>query len=173
MIITLALRIFQIVFATVLLGLSAALIKDFGPGHGPSLIDYGAFCGAAAIVFALTGVAAIFVEALQGIVQLALDGLATFFLLAGGIAYAATLKVGSCTNGQYLYDHAKMILPSHDKIYHGSNKQQVSEALSDVEGRCKELQASTAFLWFTFACFAGTIVTGFLGGKGRGSSSIV
>lgn len=70
-----------------MLGLSAALIKQYAPGTGkpPSLFDYGAFCGAAGIVIALFGIIACFVESLQGVILLALDGLASFFLLAGGI----------------------------------------------------------------------------------------
>jgi hypothetical protein len=49
------------------------------------LFDYGAFCGGAGVLFAAIGVLACFMESLQGIIILALDGLATFFVLAGGI----------------------------------------------------------------------------------------
>ena len=75
----------QIVFSTVVLGLSVALVVQYGPGRAPSLFAYGAFCGGCSLLFALVGVSAVFVEKLQGIVMLALDALATFFLLAGGI----------------------------------------------------------------------------------------
>jgi len=54
-------------------------------GKVPSLIDYGAFCGGAAIVIAVVGVVAAFFEALQGIIIMALDAVAAFFLLAGGL----------------------------------------------------------------------------------------
>jgi len=47
------------------------------------LLDYGAFCGGAAIVIAAVGLVATFIDSLQGIIMLALDGLASFFLLAG------------------------------------------------------------------------------------------
>jgi hypothetical protein len=49
------------------------------------LINYGAFCGGAGLLCAAIGVVACFFEALQGIIMLALDGLATLFVLAGGI----------------------------------------------------------------------------------------
>jgi hypothetical protein len=75
----------QLLFGAVVLALSAVLINGYGPGHGPSLIDYGAFCGAAGIVFAAIGIIACFIEPLQGIIMLVLDALATFFLLAGGL----------------------------------------------------------------------------------------
>lgn len=73
------------------MALSAVLISGYGPGHGPSLIDYGAFCGGAGILFAAIGVVACFIESLQGIIMLALDGLATFFVLAGGIVSSLKL----------------------------------------------------------------------------------
>ena len=67
------------------MALSIVLIKGYGPGKAPALLDYGAFCGGAGILIALIGVVATFVEALPGIIMLALDGIATFFVLAGGI----------------------------------------------------------------------------------------
>jgi hypothetical protein len=92
MIITLAVRILQLLFAIIVLALSVVLIKDFGPvlegakaQKVPSLIDYGAFCGGAALVIAVVGVVAAFFEKLQGLIMMVLDGLAAFFLLAGGI----------------------------------------------------------------------------------------
>lgn len=69
------------------------LIKGYGPGKGPALIDYGAFCGGAGVVFAGIGVVACFIEGLQGILILGLDGLATFFLLAGGLVSLAFIHV--------------------------------------------------------------------------------
>jgi hypothetical protein len=69
--------------AAVLLSLSAVLINGYGPGHAPALIGYGSACGGAALVIAAIGVVAIFFDALQGIIMLALDGFATFFLIAG------------------------------------------------------------------------------------------
>jgi len=65
------------------LALSVVLVNGYGPGHAPSLLDYGVFCGAGALLFAVAGLAAIFFEPLQGIIILAVDGIASFFLLAG------------------------------------------------------------------------------------------
>ena len=80
------------------------------------------------------------------------------------------MKVGSCTNLLYLYDHQKTIDPSLEKFYSNNQKKAVQMALDDLEGRCRELQASTAFLWFLFACFAVTVGLSFVSrGKGRGS----
>lgn len=80
------------------------------------------------------------------------------------------MKVGSCTDLIYLSDHAKTISPSHQKSYSGNEGQAEHNALNDVEGRCREVQATTAFLWFLFACFAVTVGLSFMSkGKGRGS----
>ncbi|KAB8300281.1 hypothetical protein EYC80_000481 [Monilinia laxa] len=166
MIVTLALRVLQLLFAAVVLALSVTLIKDYGPGTSWSLISYGAFCGGAAIVIAATGVVACFLEALQGIVMLALDGLASFFLLAGGIAYAATIKVGSCSSIDYLGDHSNPFIPGPGKTYPSAQA-----ALDNLKARCQETQASTAFIWFTAACFVGTTVIHFLSSKRGGGAA--
>jgi hypothetical protein len=47
------------------------------------------------------------------------------------------------------------------------------KAISDIEGRCKMTQASTAFLWFTFACAVAAVVSSHLSRKsGRGGSIV-
>ncbi|PQE12030.1 MARVEL-like domain protein [Rutstroemia sp. NJR-2017a BVV2] len=166
-----------VIFAGVVLALSAILIKDFGPGHSWALTSYGAFCGGASLLIALVGVAACFVDSLQGIIMFALDGIASFFLLAGGIAYAATIKVGNCADqsaGGYLSQHLNPFAPSDDKTYPnvGSSVSKFAKAYdADVTTRCRETQASTAFLWFLAACFVGTLVMSLMGRK-RGSNSI-
>ncbi|KAI9646718.1 hypothetical protein NHQ30_004715 [Ciborinia camelliae] len=168
MIVTLALRVLQLLFAVVVLALSVILTKGYGPGTSWSLISYGSFCGGAALIFAAIGVAACFVEALQGIIMLALDGIASFFLLAGGIAYAATIKVGSCSDLNYIEDHKNPFFPGGHKFYYDNTEKAV---LDDLKTRCQETQASTAFIWFTAACFIGTIVIHFLGHKRGGGAS--
>ena len=106
MIITLAVRAVQILFAVIVLALSVVLIRGMGPvftgdtvQKAPSLIDYGAFCGGAGIVIAVFGVVAAFFEPLQGIFIMALDALASFFLLAGGIVSALIPLELAYTNG--------------------------------------------------------------------------
>ena len=82
----------QIIFSAITLALAAVLLAQYGPGHAPSLFSYGAFCGAASILISFVGVAACFVDKLQGILMLALDGLATFFLFAGGLVGSFFLR---------------------------------------------------------------------------------
>jgi hypothetical protein len=84
---------FWIIFSAITLALAAVILSKYGPGHVPSLVSYGAFCGGASIFFALIGVAACFFEKLQGIIMLALDALTTLFLLAGGIVSHRNIRI--------------------------------------------------------------------------------
>jgi len=88
---------------------------------------------------ALFGLVASIVEQLAiPIVMLALDGLAAIFTFIDAIVLAAKLRAVNCayTAGQ-----------PGDWIAYGS---------ADDNKRCRELQASTAFMWFLFA----TVVVG-------------
>ncbi|RDL35040.1 uncharacterized protein BP5553_06971 [Venustampulla echinocandica] len=186
MIVTLALRVLQLLFGAVVLALSIVLIKGYGPamagatlGKAPEepLMDYGAFCGAAGILIAAIGIAATFFEKLQGIVMLALDGLASFFLFAGAVAYAAKVGAGSCTDETYkgyLVKHFDLFRPSIYKEYHTTDVDKRAGLIEDdIHGRCREFQANTAFIWFMFACFVGTFALGFLAKSGRRGGAMV
>lgn len=81
----------KLLIGAVVLALSVILINGYGPGHAPSLLDYGAFCGGAGLLIAIGGLAAIFFEPLQGMIILGLDGIASFFLLAGAAVSISTL----------------------------------------------------------------------------------
>merc|ERR1711897_120185 len=62
------------------------------------------------------------------------------FWFVGGVATAAYLNVHSCSNSDYY---------NSNNVAGGSEK------------KCREAQASTAFLWFGFASFlASTVITG-------------
>ncbi|CAD6439984.1 dee77c75-a6f6-43f4-b50e-55c7e1c23a1c [Sclerotinia trifoliorum] len=166
MIVILALRVFQLLFATIVLALSVIMIKGYGPGLSWLLIIYGSFCGGAAIIIGVIGIVACFMEALQGTIMLVLDCVASFFLLAGGIAYAATIKVGNCDDFVGYVSH-------HNNPFSFSAQRRLTlwESIDEATTRCRETQASTAFLWFTAACFIGTTVIHFLGRK-RGGGAV-
>jgi hypothetical protein len=194
MIVTLAIRVLSLIFAAVVLALSAVLIKDFGPGKGPALIGYGAFCGGAGLVIGAVGVIACFFDKLQGIIMLALDAFASFFLLAGGIvrppfpfyldhsltkvtqAFAVTIKVGSCTDILYLNGHSNPFAPSQDKVFPGvgDNAEKYAKAiLDDATYRCRMSQADTAIIWFLFGTFLAALVLSFVGRSGKRGGAIV
>ncbi|KAH8600860.1 marvel domain-containing protein [Bisporella sp. PMI_857] len=173
MILTLGIRGLQILFSAVVLALSAVLVAQYGPGSAPALLKYGAFCGGCALLFGLIGVAACFFDKLQGIIMLALDGLASLFLVAGGIAFAATIKVGDCGDKSvtgYLLEHYKTFGadPNSDRfktIKNGKIELLGGKYLDDMSSRCRMVQADTALLWFTFACVLAATILGSLGSR--------
>jgi len=172
MIITLALRALQIIFAVIVLGLSVSLAKGQDRGKAPSQTDFAAFCGGCGLVFAAIGVVACFIEVLQGIIMTVLDGIATLFTLAGGIALAVALKVHSCSNDKFLITNS--IINAGAFFFRDEDGKSVlhEETRSHLQGRCHEAQATTAFLYFMFALFAGTCVLGLLGKGGRNGSIV-
>ncbi|KAF4634610.1 hypothetical protein G7Y89_g3503 [Cudoniella acicularis] len=182
MIVTLAVRVLQLLFAGVVLALSVILINDFGPpafgfqaekAPYAALMGYGAFCGGAGILFAIAGIGSAFFEPLQGLIMLIIDGLAAFFIFAGAIAYAAIVGAGSCTDTSdsgYLGQKFNVFRPDDTKFTDGNA---ATELLNDIEARCREFQADTAFLWFLFGTFAVTLVLSFLGKSGGRGGSIV
>ncbi|PVH78667.1 hypothetical protein DL98DRAFT_573080 [Cadophora sp. DSE1049] len=166
MIITLAARAFQLIVSAVVLALAVVLINGYGPGSGPSLIGYGAFCGGAGIVIAAVGIAACFFDRLQGVIMLALDAFAAFFLLAGGLAFAIKVKVGDCTSDDYLRDHFNLFRPSLSKDYDTTNPNKIASRFEDdTKNRCRLLQADTALIWITFGCFLVTVALSFVNGR--------
>jgi len=151
------------------LALSTVLVNGYGPGHAPSLLEYGVFCGAGAFLFAAVGLAAIFFEPLQGIIVLGVDGVASFFLLAGAAAFAAEVKTGDCTSQEYLSGSLwKVIRTSPDKSYNDDQA-----VLADATARCRMVQADTAFIWILFICFLGTVALAFFSKSSRRGGAIV
>jgi len=84
----------QFLFSVIILGISVSLIKGQNyPSAVPSQTSYAAFCGGWGIIIALIGIAALFVEALQGIIVAGLDGLTALLTLAGGIVSLHELQL--------------------------------------------------------------------------------
>lgn len=160
-------------FAIIVLALSVTLAKGQVHGKVPSQTDFAAFCGACGLIFAAVGIVACFVEKLQGIITTVLDGIATLFTLAGGIAFAVTLKVHSCSNDEFILTNSIINAGDSDSVSFLDGKFTFSgESRSTLQGRCHEAQAITAFLFFLFAAFAATTALGAMGKGGR-SGSIV
>lgn len=84
-IITLALRGTQALFAVVVLGLSVGLITDHKTGSLPITLGYAAFVGGISLLGAFIGIAANWVELLQGIIGAGIDAFLTILNIAGGI----------------------------------------------------------------------------------------
>ena len=99
----LAARLFQLLAAAVVLGLSAKLYKDIGIGKDicdaldekcdfnglQPAVGYCAFVGAWGLLDVIVGSVGVFVDAVPWLVTLGVDGLAAVFYLAGGIVSSA------------------------------------------------------------------------------------
>ncbi|KAF2458592.1 marvel domain-containing protein [Lineolata rhizophorae] len=147
-VIVLAIRGWEFLWTLLIMALIGNMIATSFAGD-PSIINYDMFVS----VFSMLS---LFWLILVGwktdmdvpIITLTLDTLNTIFFLCGGIATAAYLGVHSCSNDNYTL---------HNSITNGS---------VDRETRCREAQASTAFLWFGFAAYAASLVISFLGSRG-------
>ncbi|KAH8910994.1 hypothetical protein BR93DRAFT_303703 [Coniochaeta sp. PMI_546] len=118
-----------------------------------SAINFTMFVAVLSWLAVLYGLVVSFVESLAiPIVMLALDGAAALFTLIAGIVLAAKLRAVNCSNPQQ----------GPGWIGYGSN--------DDVK-RCREIQASTAFMWFLWATFVATLALAFLGFRRMGGSA--
>ena len=80
----LVVRILQIIFGAIVLGLSIKAIKWQRYGSAPATTSYSAFAGAFGILTALVGIATIFMEAVPDLIMAIVDALASILFLAGG-----------------------------------------------------------------------------------------
>ncbi|KAL2167089.1 hypothetical protein VTG60DRAFT_1709 [Thermothelomyces hinnuleus] len=154
--IQLILRAVQLIFIIILTGLIGNVIasNEHAASSATAAINFSMFVIALSWVAALLGLAAALFEriVLPVLVLLAADGLATLFTFIDAIVLAAKLGAVNCSHTQ---GHAA------SWIAYGSH---------DDETRCREIQASTAFMWFLFATFAAALVLSVLGFRRGGGS---
>lgn len=83
------------------------------------------------------------------VVYMALDVLNVIFWFCAAVATAAYLGVHSCSNSKYT-------LSNH-----------ITNSSRDTQKNCRQAQASTAFFWFGWAAFVGSMVVSIMGGRGN------
>lgn len=146
------LRVVQFILTLLLTALLGNALSDIFKGS-PASVNFAMFTAALCWIALLYGlVAAVFERLAIPFALLILDTLATLFTFIAGIVLASKLHVHSCSNKQYL---------SSNNLTNGSDS---------PTRTCRELQASTAFLWFLFAAFAASLVFSFLSSRGSFSS---
>lgn len=130
-------------------------------GSAEAAVNFAMFVAALSWLAVLYGLIASFVTSLAiPIVLLALDGLVVLFTFIAAIVLAAKLGAPNCGSIN-ADDH------SRSWIAFGSP--------GHVEKRCREIQASTAFMWFLWATFSACLALsikesrGGLGGSIRSS----
>ncbi|KAL7948913.1 putative non-classical export protein Nce102 [Trichoderma barbatum] len=118
-------------------------------------VNFTMFVAALSWVALLYGLFAVFVQSLAlPVALLLLDGLATLFTFICAIVLAAELRAPNCGNISGAH------LPS-DWIGFGSHHD---------ERRCREIQASTAFMWFLWANFCLILLITVMDAKSGGFS---
>ncbi|PNP54884.1 hypothetical protein THARTR1_04573 [Trichoderma harzianum] len=146
------LRIIALIWTLLITALIGNVIAANVNGHMKT-INFTMFVAAWSWVALLYGLLAVFVVSLA--VPLALvfwDGLATLLTFICAIVLAAELRAPNCGNISGAH------LPS-DWIGFGSHHN---------ERRCREIQASTAFMWFLWVCFSLLLAITILDSKGSG-----
>ncbi|KAJ4286715.1 hypothetical protein N0V90_012967 [Kalmusia sp. IMI 367209] len=168
-IVNFALRGFQIVFASVVLGLSVGLIRGQAKGlNSPISLRYASFVGGVSLITAFVGIAAEWISVLQGMIGLAIDGVVTLINIAGGVLLA--IQIGNSKCGDTSYDNRQKLLDNHlfsGGCGKGANGQRL--CYNELEGRegkvnerCKECQADTVFMFFIVAILLASSVMTFL-----------
>jgi hypothetical protein len=154
--IQLLLRATQLLFIIILTGLIGNVIASNinAASTATAAINFSMFVIALSWVAALLGLAASLFEriALPVLALLGADALATLFTFISAVVLAAKLTAVNCSNTA---GHAA------NWIAYGS---------ANDEKRCREVQASTVFMWFLFATFAAALVLGFIGFRRGGGS---
>jgi len=74
------------------------------------------------------------------LITFGLDALNAIFYMSGGIALAAAMDIHSCADSTYTSDNS------------------ITQASSNPEQRCRDAQATTAFIWLNFLVFGVTTV---------------
>ncbi|EOD43506.1 putative non-classical export protein [Neofusicoccum parvum UCRNP2] len=145
---SLAMRGLEFFWALLIMALVGNMIATSYAGD-PSIVNYAMFVAVFSMLSLLYLIPATLKDGL-GIpaVMIALDVFNTLFYFCAAVALAAYLGVHSCSNNHYT---------STNFITNGSH---------NTGKRCREAQASTAFLWFGFACFAATTFFSFQQNRG-------
>lgn len=142
------LQFLWVLLITALIGNVIALNYD-----GPmAAIDFTMFVAVLSWLAVIYGLAASIVDRLAApIVMFALDGAAALFTFISAVVLSAKLGVVNCSNPDQ----------SAGWIGFGSG---------DTGKRCREIQASTAFMWFLWATFVATLLFAFLSFRRMGGS---
>ncbi|KIW28482.1 hypothetical protein, variant 1 [Cladophialophora immunda] len=149
--INLILRAVEFVFIVIIMGLIGNVIAMAFAGN-PSLINYDMFVAAFGMLSLFYLVAVAFNDSFMGhpIFPVIVDLLNCIFLFCAAVAMAAELKVHSCSNNTYTL---------HNHLTNGAH---------DREGRCREEQAATAFLWFAWATWMASLFFSILDARSGG-----
>ncbi|KAI9708178.1 MAG: hypothetical protein M1820_004132 [Bogoriella megaspora] len=143
----------QFIWTLLIMALVGNMIATAFSGN-PSIVNYDMFVSVFGMLSLFYLIPATLRDSfmIHPIFMIVLDVLNTIFFFCGGVATAAELHVHSCSNPNYTL---------YNKVTNGS---------PDTGKRCREAQASTAFLWFGFAAFLVSAVLSGIQGKNSGAN---
>lgn len=146
-------RAVQFLWTLLITALIGNVIATNYNGHMAS-INFAMFVAALSWISLIYGLIASFVDSVAiPLAMLALDGLALLFSFISAIVLAAKLRAVNCGGS-----HA------------GRSSSWIGFGSANTVKRCREIQASTAFMWFLFATLAASMVLGFLSFRRMGGS---
>jgi len=136
----LGLRGAEFIFTLIIMALVGNMIASAFSGN-PSVINYDMFVAVFGMLTLFYLIAICFREELtfHKFVPASLDLLNVLFYFCAAVAMAAELGAHSCSNSDY------------------TRSNHITNGAGDTGGRCREAQATTAFLWFAWACFVGSL----------------
>jgi len=149
----LALRALQLLWIVILTGLIGNVIHNtsHAAATATAAVNFSMFVVVVSWLAALFGAAAGFVERIAlPIALLGLDAVATLFTFIAAVVLAAKLRAVNCADTR------------------GKGAAWIGYGSADDTKRCREIQASTAFMWFLFASFAAGLAITFLGFRRTG-----
>jgi len=170
-IVVMALRGFQLIFGFVVIGLSAQLVKGQVYGDSPISLRYSIFAGAFGVITGAISLAAVFFDAIAAIIVMAIDALAIFFYIAGGIILAYKLRGINCTSEsrKNLEKMANNDLLNEGCTGKGSRRTcgvgesgDPNKALDELKSRCKMNQADSVFMFLSLLVIAAAAAMMFL-----------
>lgn len=142
--------------AILVLSLSSALVAQQVYGGAPARVNFTVFTSVFAILSLFYLFASLFMSTIgHPLIEAGVQALNALFFLSAGIAVASQLGVHSCRNRVYLLTNG---------ITNGGG-------FHNMEGRCREAQAMTFFLWLGFAAFAGGAILDFIRSSTKVSKS--
>ncbi|KAK4241643.1 marvel domain-containing protein [Achaetomium macrosporum] len=155
--IQLLLRAIQLPFIIILTGLIGHVIASNirAASSATAAINFSMFVIVLSWLAALLGLIAGTVEriALPLLALLGADALATLFTFIDAVVLAAKLGAVNCADTS------------------GHSASWIAYGSANDTKRCREVQASTVFMWFLFATFAAALVLSFLGFRRGGGST--
>jgi len=137
----LGLRVWEFIWTLLVMAIVGNMIAEAFAGN-PATVNYSMYCAAFSMFSLLYLVPASFNLdwAFHPIIMVVVDALNAVFFFCAGIALAAKLTCHSCSNHSYLI---------HNEITNGSN---------NMSKRCREAQATVAFLWFAWAGYMASFI---------------